>query len=182
MDAKLLAILTEPSNLIAILSLLLTAVGIPLVVVLYIIPRRLKIRAFATFSLFSLDPSKQPFAVNVVNRNTRQVSIEKIGFETFMRPFGFYELIYCAGPTGLLGTEKLLVTESDNTKIVFDGKEIVRAIAQGISPHRSSFKPKTFKIWVYLTHGSRVEVAMESGAALKFRSAISVAVEAIAGT
>ncbi|USX20689.1 hypothetical protein NHH82_00545 [Oxalobacteraceae bacterium OTU3REALA1] len=180
MDAKLLTVLAEPTNLIAVVGVILTAVGIPLVILLYVIPRRLRVSAFVKFSLFSLDPSKQPFVVHVVNKNTRQVSIEKIGFETFMRPLGFHEQIYCAGPNGLRGTEKLLVTESDHTEILFDGNAVVRDIALNVSPHVSSYHPKTFKIWVYLTHGSRVEVVIGSEAAQRFRTAVSAAVAAAA--
>lgn len=178
MDPQLLATLSEPANLIAIVGTLLTALGIALTVGFYILPRRIHVKAFAKPPLFSFDASKQPFTVQVVNQNTRQVKIEKIGFETFVRGFGYHELTYSAG---LLRTEKLLVTESEHTEITFDGNAIARDIAGGVSPRRSSYNSKTFKIWLYLTHGSRVEVKTDPGLSQRIRAAISEAVAAAAG-
>ena len=99
--------LSEVSNALALLGLIVTALGLLAAWWFFYVPRKIQIEAKASLPIIWLDPAKLPFTVHVTNKNTRQVKIHKVGFETIGRKSGSYELTLAAG---LLKTDKLLIT------------------------------------------------------------------------
>lgn len=142
------------------LTLLGTVVGVVAGWWFFYVPRKIGAMATASLPLFWLDSTKLPFVVHVTNTNTRQFKINKIGFEAFgrytnRRKSCSYELTITAG---LLKTDKLLITESDITEILFDGYDIASQLAHGIHSANIRLTSPELKIWLYLTHGIRVAV------------------------
>ncbi|XLZ68576.1 hypothetical protein ABT364_18775 [Massilia sp. SR12] len=177
MSPELITKLSQPEILVGIVSALLTLLGLPLMFVFYILPRRLRITAVARPPWCYID-SRRPFTLTVTNKNTRQVKIEKIGFETFMRPLGYFEYSYSAN---LLKTDKLLVSEGDLTEVAFDVHKLADDMGRSLAAQTSTYQPRELKVWLYLTHGSRITVDVDSKLEEQIRSAIAAAVASTAG-
>jgi hypothetical protein len=171
--------LLQVSNGLTLVGIAISVLALVLAGWVFYVPRKLDVAAAAKPPFLNLDPSKRPFTVSILNKNTRQVKVEKIGFETFMRPMGYFEYTY---GSGLLKTEKLMVTEADHTEITFDANAVVRDIARSLADHTSSYQTTMFKAWLYLTHGSRIAVEVEPLLEAEIRAAISVAVAEISAS
>ena len=172
MNPELIAKLLQPEIVVGIISALLTSVGLPLMLVFYILPRRLRITAVARPPSFYID-SKRPFTVSVTNKNTRQVKIEKVGFETFIRQLGYFEYSYSAD---ILKTDKLLVAEAEHTEIAFDVHKVADDMGRSLAAQTNTYKPRMLKVWLYLTHGSRVAVEVDPKLLEHICTAIAAAV------
>jgi hypothetical protein len=168
--------LAQVPNALAFGGIVVGLLALALAGWVYYVPRKIDVAATAKLPFLNLDPSKRPFTLSILNKNTRQVKVEKIGFETFMRPMGYFEYTYGAG---LLKTEKLMVTEADHTEIAFDANVVVRDIARSLAEHTSSYQTTMLKVWLYLTHGSRIAVEVEPRLEAEIRAAISLAVAEI---
>lgn len=123
------------------------------------VQRKIGARAEAVLSL-GFDPTRSPFIVCVTNTNTRTFKINNIGFEVDGRYTNrlkgcSYELTISAG---LLKTEKLLITEGDSTDVRFDAYELANDLASGIQAADIQLTSPDVKIWLYLTHGIKVQV------------------------
>jgi hypothetical protein len=101
------------------------------------------------------------------------VKVDKVGFETFMRPYGYFEYTCSAR---LLKTDKLLVTEGDHTEIVFDINAVAQSMGEALSSKTLTYAPQMLKMWLYLTHGSRISVEVDSKIDELLRQAIVSAV------
>ena len=147
----------------------LTVVGIVIAVLsgvaawwFYHAPRRIQIVAHAASPIMWLDPEKLPFVVKVTNTNTRQVKIRKVGFEVVGKKVAgkkshLYEL---ALDSDMLKTQQLLIAEADETEVQFDGYKIADDIRRGLQGFNLPLEVTAFRIWLYITHGRRVAVAV----------------------
>lgn len=170
---KLIEQFLEVPNALALGSFAVAVLALLFSIWIFYIPRKINVTATAELPIIWFEPSKRPFTITITNKNTRQVKIDKIGFETFMRPFGYFESTYSAG---LLKTEKLLVTEADRTDITFDLNKITRDMGSSLSAQTNTYRPKMLKIWIYLTHGSRISAKIDAKLEEQFRAAIVSAV------
>jgi hypothetical protein len=147
----------------------LTVVGLGITVLtgvaawwFYHAPRRIQIVAEAASPIVWLDPEKLPFAVKVTNTNTRQVKIRKIGFEVVGKKMAgkkshLYELTL---DSNMLKTQRLLIAEADETEVQFDGYKIADDIRRGLQSFNLPSEVTAFRIWLYITHGRKVPVAI----------------------
>lgn len=125
----------------------------------FYVQRKIGARAEAIVP-FGIDPTKSPFIVRVTNTNTRTFGINKIGFElagryTNRRKACSYELTI---GTGLLKTDKLLIVEGDSTDVRFDAYELADNVASHVNTANIRITSPEVKIWLYLTHGIKVQV------------------------
>jgi hypothetical protein len=128
----------------------------------YHAPRRIQIVAQASSPILWLDPGKLPFVVKVTNTNTRQVKIRKVGFEVVGKKVAgkkshLYELTL---DSNMLKTEQLLIPEADETEVQFDGYKIADDIRTGLQGFNLPVDVTAFRVWLYITHGRRVAVAV----------------------
>lgn len=122
--------------------------------------RKIGAKAVVVLPLFGLDNNQSPFVVRITNTNTRAFKINSIGFEVFGRYVNRrkscdYELTL---GSGLLKTEKLLITEGDSTDVRFIRQDIAIQLANGIRDANIHLVSPDVKIWLYLTHGIKVLV------------------------
>jgi hypothetical protein len=149
--------LSQVSNALALLGVIATVlVGWWF----YRLPRKIGVKASAALPLFWTDGNELPFVVYVTNINTRQFKINKIGFKTFGRYMNrrkscTYQLTLSSG---LLKTDKLLITEGDSTELRFDGFDIANQIAEGMHRVNMRLTSPELQIWLYLTHGIKAVV------------------------
>lgn len=148
---------SQVSNALAVLSIAVTVVASWW---LFYIQRKIGATATASLPLFWLDSSKLPFFIHVTNTNSRQFKIDKIGFQIFGRYTNrtkscSNELIL---DVELLGKDKFLITEGDSIDLPFDGYEIGNQLAASNFRAGIQLTSPELKIWLYLTHGSRVAV------------------------
>lgn len=125
----------------------------------FYVQRKIGARAEAVLPI-GIDPTKSPFIIRVTNTNTRTFKINSIGFEvagqyTNRRKGCSFELTTSAG---LLKTDKLLITEGDSTDIRFDAYELADSLAGHVRTANIRLTSPDVKIWLYLTHGSKVQV------------------------
>jgi hypothetical protein len=123
-------------------------------------PRKIGAKATASLPLFWSDGNDLPFVVYVTNINTRQFKINAVGFKTFgrytnRRKSCTYQLTL---GSGLLRTDKLLITEGDSTEMRFDGIAIADQLTHGVRGANMRLTSPELEIWLYLTHGIKVPV------------------------
>lgn len=157
---ELINALSEVSNALALSSFIAALFAIGASWWFYYVPRKIGVRAYAALPTLWLDPNVLPFAIHVTNTNTRQFKINKVGFQTFgryrhRRKSCSYELSLDAS---LLNTDKVLLTESDSTKVPFDGYKIADDIARSLHHLNIRLVSPELKMWIYLTHGMKVLV------------------------
>lgn len=162
--AELVSELSQVSNGLTLIGVVVAVGTAGLAWLFFHVPRRIQVIAQASMPILWLDPKKLPFAVKVTNTNTRPVKIRKIGFETKGKRSGSYELTLDAN---LLKTQQLLVAEADETEVTFDGFSIAEGIARGLQGFNLPLDVKTLSIWLYITHGRRIEVAVAPNLALR---------------
>lgn len=168
--ADLIKELSQVSNALALLGLVMAGLGLLAAWWFFYAPRKIQVQAKASLPFIWLDPAKLPFTVHVTNINTRQVKIHKIGFQTIGRKSSSFELTLDAG---LLNTDKLLITEGDATEVSFDGYKIAYDIARSLQGFNLPLDPTELKIWLYITHGRKIFVEVEPKLSSKIIASIT---------
>lgn len=150
--------LEQLGNSLSLAGVVLTAFSLAAAWWFFYAPRQIKISATATAPIFWMDASKLPFTITVTNKNSRQVKVKKVGFETVGRKSASYELTI---DSSLFQNAKLLIAEGDTAELPFDGHVIANKLAQGLDSFKLPRDPTILKIWVYITHGRKIQVAVD---------------------
>lgn len=158
------------SNVLALLGLIMTGLGLLAAWWFFYVPRKIQVKAKASLPIIWLDPTKLQFIIHVTNINTRQVKIHKIGFEIIGRKSKSYELTLAAG---LLSTDKLLIVEGDGAEVSFDGYKIAHDIARGLQEVNLLLDSAELKIWLYITHSRKIFVEVEPNLSRKIIARIT---------
>lgn len=153
----------EDANALTIIGLVIAAVTLFAGWWFFYSPRKIRLIAKASFPFMRTNPAIRPFDLFVTNTNTRQVSIDKVGFETIGRKERgrktfTHELTMS---TSLFPTDKLLITESENAKMSFDVDDIIHQLTSGLKGFGLPLNPVQLKIWLYITHGKKFPVEVD---------------------